>query len=143
MSSSHSTCLDERSEIKAEMAVLGTKVENVLNNNGVYVNASGASSVNLAGTQASRVFIVAHNAATVVSGAALAVNAYHMVALDDNLLALFSKFVVSAGWVVGEVATAHKNIEKDDKKEVEKRIVGSEDDLGEVPKIETNFLFLF
>ena len=107
-------------------------MEDVVDITGVYTKALNASTFFLAGTQGSRQFVAAHIAATFVGGAALAINAYHMLVVEDNKAGMFFELAFYVAYVVRWVTTANMDIEKDDKKEVEKRIHESEAVLGEV-----------
>ena len=107
------------------MALLGPRVESIINNGGDYRFALGASTVFLAGTEGSRIVVASHIAFTLISGVALAVNAYRMVKTEDNKVGMVYKLSLYAIWNVSWVTNAIRNIEKDDMKAVKERITES------------------
>ena len=66
-------------------------------------------------------------------------NAYYIVAVEYNKTWMFAELALYVAYVVGLVTTAKRNIEKDDKKEIEKKILESEVVLREVNKLINKF----
>ena len=102
---------------------------------GGYHWAGGASMIFGAATGSSREHVGRHVVGTVVGAAAMAYNAQHMVESEKNVAGMCGKLALYGLWLMGWVTTTNRNIDKEDTKEVEKRLKENKPEAKEIEQL--------